>query len=231
MMRIKGLEKSSLIDYPGKVSAVVFLGGCNFRCGFCHNRELVIGQDKLHTIPEREVLDFFKERKRWLDGVVVTGGEPAIHKELPEFLMKVRGLGYPVKLDTNGTNPGMLKELIEKGLVDFVAMDIKGPLARYDSICGMPVDTRNIDDSIRLIISSGIGHEFRSTVLPSLHSREDVEEMARMVKGARKFYLQQFRPRNTLDPMFMKERPFTKEEMAELRELCRKYVDTDVRMA
>jgi pyruvate formate lyase activating enzyme len=231
MIPIKGLEKSSLIDYPGKVSAVVFLGGCNFLCPFCHNRELVIGQDRLPIIPEKEVLDLLTERKKWLDGVVITGGEPGIHRELPEFLKKIKGLGYPVKLDTNGTNPDMLKELIGNGQLDYVAMDVKGPLAKYDSICGMPVDTRNISESIRLIISSGIAHEFRSTVLPALHSREDVEEMARMVNGGRKFWLQQFRPRNTLDPEFMKERPFTREEMLELRELCRRYVDTDVRLA
>lgn len=231
MIPIKGLEKSSLIDYPGRVSAVIFLGGCNFRCLFCHNRELVLEQEKLHTIPEQEVLDFLRERKKWLDGVVVTGGEPTIYRELLEFLEKIKGLGYPVKLDTNGTNPEMLKELIERGLVDYVAMDIKGPLGKYDSICEVPVDTRNITDSINLIISAGVEHEFRSTILPTLHAREDVEEMAKMLKGARKFCLQQFRPRNTLDPEFLKERPFSKEEMEELRDLCRKYVDTEVRMA
>jgi len=231
MIPIKGLEKSSLIDYPGKVSAVVFLGGCNFRCPFCHNRELVLEAENLESVPEEEILDFLREREKWLDGVVVSGGEPGIHPELPGFLERLKGIGYAVKLDTNGTNPGMLKEILDRGLVDSVAMDIKGPLSKYEKICEAPVDTRNISDSIRLIISSGVEHEFRSTVLPVLHTREDVLEMARMVKGARRFCLQQFRPKNTLDQKFLKERPFTDKEMKELQEMCSKYVETEVRMA
>jgi pyruvate formate lyase activating enzyme len=231
MLAIKGLEKSSLIDYPGKVSAVVFLGGCNFRCPFCHNRDLVLEPDKTESIPEGELFGFLKERKRWLDGVVITGGEPTIHKELPELLAKIKGLGYPVKLDTNGTNPDMLRELIRNGLVDYVAMDVKGTLGKYGKSSGVEADTGKIQESIRMIIGSGVEHEFRSTVLPALHSREDVEEMARMVKGAGRFCLQQFRPMNTIDPGFGKERPFTKEEMLELRDLCRKHVNTEVRTA
>jgi len=231
MIPIKGLEKSSLIDYPGKVSAVVFLAGCNFRCPFCHNRELVLSPQGMKSIPENEILDFLGERKKWLDGVVVTGGEPTIYKDLPEFLKKLKGLGYPVKLDTNGSNPKMLKEVMEKGLVDYIAMDIKAPLGKYEKSAGVKADTEKIRESVSLIINSGIGHEFRSTILPSLHSREDVQEMARMVKGASRFYLQQFRPKNTIDPKLEKERPFSEKEMGELRDLCRKYVDTEVRMA
>ena len=135
-----------------------------------------------------------------------------------------------MKLDTNGTNPGMVKELIEKRLVDYIAMDLKGPESSYDKICGTKADLGKIRESITLIIGSGIEHEFRSTVLPALHTKEDVEAMARMVKGARKFYLQQFRPKNTLDQKFLKERPFTKEEMLELRELCGRHVKTELRM-
>jgi len=231
MIPIKGLEKSSLIDYPGKVSAVVFLAGCNFRCPFCHNRELVLSPQGMKSIPENEILDFLGERKKWLDGVVVTGGEPTIYKDLPEFLKKLKGLGYPVKLDTNGSNPKMLKEVMEKGLVNYIAMDIKGPLEKYEKSAGMKANTENIKESIKLIINSGIGHEFRSTVLPELHTKEDVQEMARLVKGADKFYLQQFRPKNTLDPAFEGKRPFSEKEMQEMRELCRKHVDTEVRMA
>jgi len=231
MLAIKGLEKASLIDYPGKVSAVVFLAGCNFRCPFCQNRDLVLEPEKLESIPEKEILDFLKERKKWLDGVCVTGGEPLLWKDLPDFLGRIKGLGYLVKLDTNGTSPKMLRELIERGLVDFIAMDIKGPLEKYEKFSGAEADKQKIRESIKLIINSGIEHEFRSTVLPALHTKEDVEEMARMVKGARKFYLQQFRPKNTLDQNFLKEKPFSEKEMLGLRDLCRRYVDTDVRLA
>jgi pyruvate formate lyase activating enzyme len=231
MIAIKGIEKTSLIDYPGKVSAVIFLGSCNFRCPFCHNRELVLEHEKLETLPEQEVLDFLESRRDWLDGVVVSGGEPTICKDLPEFLGKLKGLGFSVKLDTNGTNPRMLREVTEKGLADFIAMDIKGPLSKYGKSSGVEADTQAIMESIEIIIASGIEHEFRSTILPVLHTREDVEEMAKMLSGARKFCLQQFRPRNTLDPEFGKEKPFSEKEMKELRDLCRKHVDTEVRMA
>jgi len=231
MIPIKGLEKSSLIDYSGKVSAVIFLAGCNFRCPFCHNRDLVLNPDGTESIPEEEVLQFLKERKKWLDGAVVSGGEPTMHKDLPEFLGKIKGLGYPVKLDTNGTNPQMLKEIIERRLVDYIAMDLKAPLEKYEKSSGVKVETEKIKESIKLIIGSGIGHEFRSTVLPALHTKEDVQEMARLVKGASKLYLQQFRPKNTLDRKLEKERPFSEKEMRELRDLCSQYVDTEVRMA
>lgn len=231
MLSIKGLEKNSLIDYPGRVAAVVFVGGCNFRCPFCHNRDLVLSPEKIESIPEEEIIGFLKERSKWLDGVVVSGGEPAIHMDLPGFLEKLKGIGYAVKLDTNGTNPEMLKELMDRELLDYIAMDIKGPLEKYGKASGTQADTKKIQESIKLIIGSGIEHEFRSTILPGLHSKEDVLAMARMVRGANKFCLQQFRPKNTLDPSFEKERPFTKEEMAELRDLCRKYVDTEVRLA
>ena len=231
MIPIKGLERTSLIDYPGKVAAVVFLGRCNFRCPFCHNRELVLNPEGIESVAEEDVMDFLREREKWLDGVVISGGEPTLHRELPGFLEKLKGIGYAVKLDTNGTNPEMLKGLMERGLVDFVAMDIKGPLEKYEKSAGVKADTGKIRESIRLIIGSGIEHEFRSTVLPALHTKEDVEEMARMVTGASKFCIQQFRPKNTLDPSFGKEKPFSREEMKELQEICGKHVGTEVRLA
>jgi pyruvate formate lyase activating enzyme len=230
MVVIKGLERTSLIDYPGRVSAVIFLAGCNFRCPFCHNRDLVLEHEKIPTIPEEEILGFLKERSKWLDGVVISGGEPAMHRDLPGFLEKLKGIGYAVKLDTNGTNPEMLRELMEKELLDYIAMDIKGPLEKYEKSSGVEADKGKIKESIKLIINSGIEHEFRSTILPALHTKEDVEAMAKMVKGGRKFYLQQFRPKNTIDPKMEKEKPFGEKEMNEFRELCRKHVDTEVRM-
>jgi pyruvate formate lyase activating enzyme len=231
MIPIKGVEKTSLIDYPGKISAVVFLGGCNFRCPFCHNRELVLDHENLDSIPEEEVLRFLESRREWLDGVVISGGEPTLYKELPGFLEKVKGLGYLVKVDTNGTNPGMLKGLMEKGLVDYIAMDIKGPMEKYQNVAGVSADTERIKESISLVISSDLQHEFRSTILPGLHTKDDVVAMAKMLAGAEKFYLQQFRPRNTLDPELNKAKPFEEKEMRELRDLCREHVETEVRMS
>jgi pyruvate formate lyase activating enzyme len=231
MIPIKGIEKTSLIDYPGRISAVVFLGGCNFRCPFCHNRELVLDHENMDSIPEEQVLDFLKARKDWLDGAVISGGEPTLHKELPGFLEKVKGLDYLVKLDTNGTNPGMLKSLMEKRLVDYVAMDIKGPADKYQKAAGANADMGKIRESISLLIGSDVKHEFRSTIVPGLHTKEDVVAMARMLTGADKFYLQQFRPRNTLDPELNKVKPFEEREMMEFRDLCSEYVETAVRMA
>ena len=231
MLQIKGIEKTSLSDYPGRVAAVVFMAGCNFRCPFCHNKDLVLRHEKLDTIPEEDVLAFLKSRREWLDGVVLSGGEPTLCDGLPAFMEKLKGLGYLVKLDTNGTNPRMLEEVIGKGLADYIAMDIKGPLAGYAKASGVQSDIQSMKESIRTIIDSGVEHEFRSTVLPAIHAREDVEAMARLVSGGKRYFLQQFRPKNTLDPNFEKEKPFTAKEMEELKRICGKYVETRVRLA
>lgn len=230
---IKGIQKTTLVDYPDKVACTIFLPKCNFRCPYCYNRDLVMNPEKLETIPEDEFLDFLKKRKKWLDGVCITGGEPCLDKELPMLISKIKELGYFVKLDTNGFNPEMLKVLLDKKLVDYIAMDIKGPLGKYDEITRVNVDKKAISKSIELIKNSGIEYEFRSTLMPRLHSKEDIEDIGKMLSGSKRFFLQQFKPiETTIDRDFAEERPFSIEEMKELQEILQKYVkDVEIREA
>lgn len=230
MVKIKGIQKTSLIDYPGKVCSVVFLPECNFRCPFCQNPDLIINPEKIPDIREGEFFDFLESRKKWVDGVSITGGEPCIHRELPAFIKKIKDRGFLVKLDTNGTNPEMLNQLIREGLVDYIAMDIKAPLYKYNKVCGIKVDIEKIQRSIDLIIKSGIEHEMRSTVLPKLHSKQDIIEMAKLIKNSGVYFLQQFSPKITLDPEFQKERAFKEEELREIQKECNRFVKTEVRI-
>lgn len=197
-MKIAGIIKSSLIDYPGKASTVIFLGGCNFRCGYCHNPELLyMQQDKPEDgINPRELMFFLRKRKRFLDGVCISGGEPTLSKELPQLVAEIKGLGMSVKLDTNGTNPDMLRGLIEKDLVDYVAMDIKGPADKYQWIARNPVNLDDIRESVRILADAfrdkGFPFEFRTTVCRELLSVNDLERMIAEFPGAPSWYLQRF---------------------------------------
>lgn len=229
-LEIKGLQKTSLIDYPGKICCVIFFGGCDFRCPFCYNVDIVLNPDKLPTIPEEEFLEFLKKRKKWLDGACLGGGEPCIHQDLPEFIRKVKSLGFLVKLDTNGSKPEMLEKLLKEKLLEYIAMDIKAPLEKYDKAAGVKVDKKAIQKSIDLIIKSGIDHEMRSTVLPRLHSKEDIISMAKLVRNAKRYFLQQFRPEVTLNPEFKKCKTFTQEELEDIRKECSKYIRTELRI-
>ncbi|MBN1867998.1 anaerobic ribonucleoside-triphosphate reductase activating protein [Candidatus Sumerlaeota bacterium] len=197
-MRIAGFEKCSLVDYPGKMAAVVFTPGCNMDCFYCHNRWIVsAGADFCAYDPE-QVLEFLDTRNGLLDGVVITGGEPTLQPGLEEFIGRVRDLGYPVKLDTNGTNPARLGRLIERGLVDYVAMDLKAPLdsngshCDYESLCGSGIDLEAVEASVRLLLQGWVEYEFRTTVAPQL-GRDDLMAIARSIRGARRYVLQQYR--------------------------------------
>ena len=192
-MRIGGLQKLSLIDYPGKLAAVVFTQGCNFRCGYCHNPELVLPQEYCPVVPEEEVMAFLRSRQEYLEGVVVTGGEPTVQGDLISFLDKIKRLGYLVKLDTNGSQPGVLKQLISLRLVNYVAMDVKSSLGRYREVINAPLSVEKIEESIRAIIDSGIQHEFRTTVVKAFHSVGDLLEIRSLVEGARQYNLQRAR--------------------------------------
>ncbi len=220
-MIIGGLQKTSLLDYPDKVAAIIFTAGCNFRCGFCYNSNLVTHTDQVKIIPEKEVLDFLSSRKKKLDAVVITGGEPTLQPDLPQFIKKIKALGYLVKLDTNGTNPAMLSVLIDSGLIDYIAMDIKGPLPKYAKIVKVNIDTDRIRESIEIIKNSSLPYEFRSTILPALHSREDLLAMSELIAGANRYFLQKFMPVASLnDPAFRSLPSFTDAEMNELAKLC-----------
>ncbi|MCR4991009.1 MAG: anaerobic ribonucleoside-triphosphate reductase activating protein [Lachnospiraceae bacterium] len=192
-MLILGLTKTTLLDYPGHVAATVFTGGCNFRCPYCHNGQMVLNPASMEKISEEEVLAFLKKRKGILDGVCVTGGEPTIQSDLPEFIKKIKDLGYPVKLDTNGTHPGMIKELIAAGLVDHIAMDIKNVFEKYEETSGCSATMiPSIKESIKIIEESGINYEFRTTVVKELHSPEDIAGITALIKDPSRYFLQSY---------------------------------------
>jgi len=197
-----------MLDWPGKLCSVLFLGGCNFRCPYCHNPELVEGGGGEGALQWEDVAAFLEQRRGWIDGVSITGGEPTLHADLPLLCLRIRKMGFAVKLDTNGSRPRMLRLLLEKGLVDFVAMDLKTSLERYPSLVRRPVDTGSIVESVEAILSSGVEHEFRCTVVPGCVDLDDLQSLARLIEGSSGLVLQQFRPQNTLDPMFAEVRPY-----------------------
>lgn len=228
-MQIKGFQKTSLIDYPGKICSIIFLPGCTFRCPYCHNPELVL-DDSSQDFLEGYVLNKLEERKGLVDSVCITGGEPTLHKDLPEFIKKLKDKGLKVKLDTNGSNPEMLKQLIKDKLVDFIAMDVKNVLEKYEKTTNVKINSDIIKDSIKTIIRSGLEHEFRTTILPILHKKEDVIKIAKTVAGARKYVLQQFIPtEKILDENFSKETTYSKKELEEIKYECDKYIKTEIR--
>jgi pyruvate formate lyase activating enzyme len=223
-MKIGGLQKVSLIDYPGRISAVVFTQGCNFRCPYCHNPELVDPQRFGPLIPEAEVLDFLERRRGKLEAVSVTGGEPLLQNALAPFLSRLKSMGYLVKVDTNGSLPGPLAELIRLRVVDYLAMDIKGPLSKYAKLVAAPVDPARIAQSIALIRESGIAHEFRTTLVRSQLDFEDLLSAAHLISGAPRYVLQPFVPSKLLDEGLRSEIPYSTEELYPLRDEVEKIV-------
>ncbi len=192
-MIIKGLQKLTLLDYPGRLASTVFLGGCNFRCPFCHNASLVLGKDE-GRISEEELLAFLKSRVGKLQGVCITGGEPTLYRELPSLINNIKELGYLVKLDTNGTNPRLLSTLIDEGLIDYCAMDIKSSRENYHILSGVEgLDVSPIEESVKILLSGKIEYEFRTTVVKPYHKKEDFVKIGEWIRGARAYFLQGFR--------------------------------------
>jgi len=219
-MEIKGFIDLSLVDWDGKASSVLFLPYCNFRCPFCQNPALVLHPEKEKTIPFEQVEDYLKKQRNWIDGVCITGGEPALHSDLPDLCSKLNKMGFMVKVDTNGTNPTMVEELIEKGLVDYIALDVKVPLnvEKYSKAIGINAEKLlgKVKETMRILIGSNVDYEFRTTVVPTIHEEKDIEEICRGMKGCKKYVLQKFDVslgKKTLDPAFSKLKPFTNEEM------------------
>lgn len=199
-MIIGGFQKVSLIDYPGKISSIIFTQGCNFSCVYCHNKELInINNSTENTYKEKEIIEFLKQRTKKIDAVVITGGEPTLQKDLIPFMKQIKELDFLVKLDSNGTNPDVLKEAINSKLVDYIAMDIKAPLEKYSSITKTNVDIEKIKESINLIKNSGIQHEFRTTVLKSLLTEQDILSINSLTSGANLFTLQKYVPSKDLE--------------------------------
>jgi pyruvate formate lyase activating enzyme len=222
-MMFGGFEKITLIDYPGKVACMAYTIGCNFRCPYCHNPELV--DETVETkLGEDAVLGFLDTRRGMLDGIVITGGEPTIHDDLPAFVEQVKAAGFLVKLDSNGTRPAMLADLIRRRLVDYIAMDVKAPLARYSEIVSRPVDVDAIRESIRLLMAASIEYEFRTTVIKSMLSLEAVEAIGREIEGAKRYYLQRFVPTKLLNPQFRRATVYTDAEFENLRDRLSSYV-------
>jgi pyruvate formate lyase activating enzyme len=217
-MEIKGFIETSLVDWDGMVCCVLFLPGCNFRCPFCYNHALVSQPGKLETVPWERVEKYLFEKKDWIDGVAVTGGEPTLQPDLGELFAKIHGLKSKVKLDTNGYRPEALERLLSDKLVDFVAMDVKAPLdGSYSRAAGVEVDTSLIRRSIRLILDSGLPHEFRTTVVPGFHTAESIVKIGRAIEGARKWALQQFVPAQADDPTLRELKPLSEPEILEMR--------------
>lgn len=210
-MEFKGHQKSSFIDYPDKISTVLFTGGCNFRCPYCHNSELVY--DKGQVIEEEYILNYLKKRRKMIDAVCISGGEATLHQGLEEFIKKAKGLGYLIKLDTNGTKPEVLKRLIEKNLLDYIAMDIKAPFNKYEKVINSNVNIESIKESIDIIMKSDIDNEYRTTVCRELLSVEDIVKIAKDIKGAKRYIIQNFRDGNSILLGEGKYTPYKREEL------------------
>jgi len=223
---IKGFIENTLIDWEGKIASEVFLPGCNFRCPYCHAAGLVLGHRQLESVPFETIRNRLVSGNGWIDGVVISGGEPTLHENLENLLREFRSLNLLVKLDTNGTRPGVLKGLIENDLVDAVAMDVKAPLdgAKYKEAAGADVDVGKISESIELLLSADKEVEFRTTVCPAFLEADDVVEIAGRISGARRYVLQGFRPLNCLDRKMNDVVPYSLDEMREILQLVKKHV-------
>ena len=219
---IGGVQKTSLLDYPGKIACIVFSNRCNFRCGYCHNPELITKLEPVLTVPA--FFEFLNSRKGKLDGVVVTGGEPTLQKGLYDFIIQIKALGFLVKLDTNGTNPVMIERLINDGLLDYIAMDIKAPLEKYKDITNVECSTINIQKSIELIMNSKVDYEFRTTVLKSQFTFDDFDKIGKLINGAKRYYLQKFVPSKLLDSSLIMETSYSDEEFSDILSNLSKYL-------
>lgn len=225
---IKGMIETSLLDWDGKIVSTLYTPYCNFRCPYCQNAGLVLNPDQYETIPFEVISNFLINHRNWIDGICLTGGEPCFFEDLPEFLEKIRNLGMEIKLDTNGTFPKILQRVIDRGLVNYVAMDIKAPLNfnAYEKSTRIKSKEllERVRESVDLIIHSGVDYEFRTTVVPNLHSEEDILEIAREIGRAKKYALQNFSNRETMDPEFQKISPYKIEELEKICELCLQHV-------
>lgn len=221
-MKICGIQKLTLLDFPDHMACTIFTGGCNFRCPFCHNSSLVLGSDNIDTYSEDEILEFLKKRKGILDGVCVTGGEPTLQADLKTFIRKIKELGFLVKLDTNGYRPDVLIDLINSGLVDYVAVDIKNSIKNYPKTIGLSsFKEENLLKTIEFLINGSIEYEFRTTVVKEFIKKEDFKDIAELIKGTKRYYLQEFVASETCIKTNL--HPYSREEMSEFIEILEKY--------
>ena len=225
-MKLGGLQETSLLDYPGKICAIVWTVGCNFRCPFCYNQNMVYGETDL--LPVDHILSFLDERVGKLDALSITGGEPLLHEDIWAFMKEVKDRGFLVKVDTNGTFPGRLSQLLDEKLVDYVSMDVKAPFDKYDQLAGVEVDVEKIKQSIKLIMDKAPDYEFKTTMIPGLLEKGDVVRIASLIKGAKRYYLQQFK----MDvPVINQEllssmKPFKKDDFIEMKKQVSSLVES-----
>lgn len=219
-MLIGGVQKMTTLDFPGKIACTIFTYGCNFRCPFCHNATLVI--DEASLFDEEEVLDYINKRKKILDGVVVTGGEPLLQGDIEELLTKLRETGLLIKLDTNGSYPEKLQAIIDKGLVDYVAMDVKNCKEKYDLTTGAKIDISKIEKSVEILMQGKVDYEFRTTVVKELHEKDDFVKIGAWLKGARRIFLQPFKDNENLIGGNLSS--YSKEELCEFKEILQKTI-------
>jgi len=229
MVLIGGLQRTSMVDYPGNIVATVFLQGCYFKCGFCHNPEL-LPMETDNIVSEEEFFSFLYSRKGLLDGVCITGGEPTIQEDLVEFVKKIKDKGFLVKIDTNGSNPDVIKGLINDKLIDYIAMDFKVPFEKYNMVADN-FDVEKIKESVEIIKNCSLDYEFRTTVHPSFHTKKDILEIAKYLKGARKYVLQQFFFKDKIvDERYGKITPFSEEEIKKMKKECDNFLKTEIRI-
>ncbi len=222
-MLILGLQKTTLLDYPGKVASTIFTGGCNFRCGYCHNRDLVMPPKDVIAYSEEEIFEHLNNKRRILDGVCITGGEPTLHKDLPDFIKRIKDLGLLVKLDSNGTNPAMLSYLIDNKLIDYIAMDIKNSKEKFDEVAHMVnYDLKPIEASVDLLKENKIDYEFRTTIMKECHTSDDMKAIGEWLQGAKAYYLQSYKESNqVINPIFS---PHSIETLQSFVEIVKPYV-------
>ena len=223
-MKIGGLQKISLIDYPGLISAIVFLQGCNFKCPYCHNPELVEPKLFRPCLDEKGIFEFLKMRKGKLDAVTISGGEPTLQKGLISFIKKIKKMGYAVKLDTNGSQPQVIAKLLAEKLLDFIAMDIKAPLDKYNIAVKSAVDQGKIKECINIILKSKMPYEFRTTLVKSMLTEKDILKIAGDIKGARRYVLQRFVQEKTLEKIFLQEKTYSEEELQRIKKRLEKEI-------
>jgi len=228
-MEIKGFIDLSMVDWDDRISCVIFLPGCTFRCPFCYNVALVLTPSELPTIPYERIEPYLRRHKGGIEGTVITGGEPTIHEDLPDLCGRLKKLGFCVKLDTNGTNPLMVRELVGESLVDYVALDIKAPLTKEKYLKATAVDAERLLNSVRetanILIKSDIDYEFRTTVVPMIHTAEDIRDICKTLKGCKKYILQNFKSEvKTINPEFQNLKPFSREEMENLLGVAKVYI-------
>jgi pyruvate formate lyase activating enzyme len=223
-LKIKALIECSFLDWDGKIAAVLFVPGCNFACSYCQNWKLIKEPEKFKDISFEEIKTRLLDRKDFIDGICLSGGEPTLYKDLPEFIAKLKELGFKIKLDTNGSNPELLEKLLDTKLVDYIALDLKAPFHKYNLVAGVTVELEKIKKSISCLLSSSIDYEFRTTVVPTLLEGKDILEIAKLIKVSKRYVLQQFERKNALDEKLRTVLPYSVETLKSFAELAKKFV-------